>query len=510
VLPYLAALALPGFGGGRAGLPPSLVPVTLFTLKQALLSTLLALLLGLPGAWFGFFRRRLRALLGIPFALPPILVVLAFVLFLGNSGWLGRFQAFLGGPPLRVLYRPLAVVLAHGFYNAPIVIRLAGDGIAQARRHWSQAAASLGAAPAGAAFTVILPLAAPSVLASALLVFLYSFTSFAVVLVLGGGPAATTLAVEIYRAARISVNYRAAGILALVETLIALGAFLGWGLLDRALTRRRDPGTGEALPEAPFREGFAGSLIGGIYAAVLLILVILPILSVVLQSFMLRPGLPLRFSLQPWLGIAGRVIPALGRSLLLAGASASLACLIAVAAAGSLRLAGERSLPGTLVRVFSVSPLISSGVVLGLGWLLLYGRGSLSLASLAAFHAVLSLPFAFNSVLQGFRDIPANTANVALSAGASPLTRLLTVDLPLALQRLRSAWAFSAAISLGELNALLMLGPESFETLPLLIYRAASSYRYGSACAAGTLLILCCAAAFLLAETRSGGSPRGA
>jgi ABC-type Fe3+ transport system permease subunit len=44
----------------------------------------------------------------------------------------------------------------------------------------------------------------------------------------------------------------------------------------------------------------------------------------------------------------------------------------------------------------------------------------------------------------------------------------------------------------------MMLGLENFETLPLLIYRAAGAYRYGSACAAGVILILCCAGAFLL------------
>jgi thiamine transport system permease protein len=84
--------------------------------------------------------------------------------------------------------------------------------------------------------------------------------------------------------------------------------------------------------------------------------------------------------------------------------------------------------------------------------------------------------------------------------GASPPLRILTVELPLVLRHIRSAWGFSAAISLGELNAILMLGMEHWETLPLFMYRAAGSYRYGLACAAGTLLILCCLGAFMISE----------
>jgi hypothetical protein len=60
------------------------------------------------------------------------------------------------------------------------------------------------------------------------------------------------------------------------------------------------------------------------------------------------------------------------------------------------------------------------------------------------------------------------------------------------------------------LNAVMMLGLEDYETLPLLIYRAVDSYRYGTACAAGTTLILACAAAFVLSDAgirRRGKSP---
>ncbi|MDR0496784.1 MAG: ABC transporter permease subunit [Treponema sp.] len=212
----------------------AIMHITLFTVKQALFSVLVSLAIGLPGAWFigtsrSKFLSPLRTLSAIPFAMPSILVVLGFVLFWGNSGWVNRIiSAFSGASAIRILYRPEAIILAHGFLNFPLVIRLAGDGLVRARRAYAPAAASLGATPLVAVLSVILPLSFPAIMSAALLVFLYSFTSFAVVLVLGGGPAATTLSVEIYRHAKVFINYPNAGALALLETIIAVLFFLSY------------------------------------------------------------------------------------------------------------------------------------------------------------------------------------------------------------------------------------------------------------------------------------------
>jgi thiamine transport system permease protein len=526
ILPYSASLglglrSLAGAGRDYPALILSVLPALGFTVKQAALSSLLALALGLPGAWFiaasqpgGALPRLFRALSGIPFALPPILVVLGFVLFFGNSGWLNRIIMVLGGAsegPLRILYQPGAIILAHGFYNFPLILRLTGDGMERARRAYLPAAASLGASPFKAALTVLLPLSLPGLCSAALLVFLYCFTSFAVVLVLGGGPASSTLAVEIYRYARISLDYGAAGILALFETLIASAVFLVYIFLegridrigtaadrDRRMDRRRSPAFLIAL---------------GLYGLAAAFLVLGPILSIPLESFLQRASRARAAQLSLyWWRSAGDWARALGRSLVLAFSSAALSCLLAVLAAAALFRgnSGEGpgksgrfprgKVPGFLVKAIVISPLASSGIVLGLGWLILYGRErSRSFLSVSLVHAVIALPFAFNSLSQGLKNLPPNLMNAAAAFGAGPLRRLGLV-LPAAAPALRSAWAFAAAISLGELNAVMMLGMEDWETLPLLIYRAVGAYRYGAACAAGTLLILCCAGLFLLSD----------
>jgi len=517
VLPYAASFvpAIRGLAGGEISVlrNSALFNITLFTFKQAFLSVLVSLAIGLPGAWFiGNSRSRftpiLKTLTAIPFAMPSILVVLGFVLFFGNSGWVNRIYGtlpFSGEQPLRILYKPLAVILAHGFFNFPLVIRLAGDGIARARRAYAPAAASLGASPLKIILTVILPLTVPSILAASFLAFMYCFTSFAVVLVLGGGPNTTTLAVEIYRHARIFLNYGNAGFLALIETLIAVCVFLTYVFVGK---KSMSIQTNVIEYAEAGKKSTASRIIMIVYFIMMAFIVLGPLLSIPLESFLYTPSRSASqvLSVRWWSDLGGTCFPALGRSLILAFFSATTACVLAFFAAGAVKLLEtnnkETSLPANLIRFFAAAPVISSGIVLGLGWIIIYGRNfSRSPIALVILHGVSAMPFAFNFISEGFRSLPANTLNAAAVLGADPLRGLLTVALPLSLSRVRSAWGFAAALSLGELNAVMMLGMEGWETLPLYIYRAVSAYRYGTACAAGTLLILCCAACFLFSET---------
>jgi len=511
LLPYLAALGKAFNSGAPGGISvwqnPSLLRITLFTLKQAFLSVLLSLAIGLPGAWFiGSPRSNpvLRTITAIPFAMPSILVVLSFVLFFGNSGWLNRFLSVIPGiGPLRILYKPQAIILAHAFLNFPIVIRLAGDGFERARKVYAPAAAGLGASPFISAITVILPLSLPAIMSSALLVFLYSFTSFAIVLVLGGGPSATTLAVEIYRHAKIFFNYQNAGALALVETLIALSIFITIVYFGKKSSKVKIDTEERIIDE---KKNPLSKIIVIVYLAAAAIFILGPLLSIIVESFLEQTSRSAAqvLSIRWWRGLGNTCLPSLLRSLILAFFSASLACALSILAAASVKLiegSGRENTPWVnFIRFFAAAPIVSSGIVLGLGWLIIYG-GNLPPITLALLHGLIALPFAFYSISEGFRSLPANTLNAAAVSGASPLMSIISAALPLSLKRIRSAWGFSAALSMGELNAIMMLGSEKWETLPLYIFRAVGSYRYGTACAAGTLLLLCCSLFLLLSES---------
>ena len=521
ILPYGAAF-LSAFGDGKISLwkNPILFRVTFFTIKQAFFSVLLSLAIGLPGAWFAGgkskrFRVLFRTLTSIPFAMPSILVVLGFVLFYGNSGWLNRALAAFPGKagPLYILYKPQAIVLAHGFLNFPLVIRLVGDGVARARITYAPIAASLGASPLVTFFTVTLPLLFPALMSAMLLVFLYSFTSFAIVLVLGGGPASTTLPVEIYRHARIFLNYPNAGMLALIETSIALTVFIIYAYFARIASSAR-----VEIRERVFesKRALPITIAMASYLFLSMVFILGPLVSLIFESLLARATRSADefFSFRWWSTLGNTCLPAMFRSLVLAILSASTACFLALLAAAAVKITGvygggipekKKLFTERLINFFAISPLISSGIVLGFGWIIFYGRGlSRTPAALVVLHAVIALPFAYNSISEGFRSLPENILYASSVSGSNPLRCIFSVLIPLSRNRLLSAWSFAAALSLGELNAVMMLGIDNWETLPLYIYRAIGAYRYGLASSAGTLLMLCCTLCLLLSELGRG------
>lgn len=138
---------------GEAIRSPYLRGVLAFTLKQALLSTLASLAIGLPGAWimatYRFPGKKLvRAVSTVPFVLPSILVVLGFVIFYGNNGILNRVLMRvlrLSEPPLHILYSLGAIILAHAFYNFPLVMQLVSTAWIGLDPHPEQASLTLGA-----------------------------------------------------------------------------------------------------------------------------------------------------------------------------------------------------------------------------------------------------------------------------------------------------------------------------------------------------------------------------
>ena len=135
--------------------------------------------------------------------LPTVVVAAGFNAFLGPHGWvnLGLMDFFhFQGPPISFVGTLGAILLAHVFYNTTIVVRLVGNALSHLDPKQEQAARTLGADSWHVFWRVTLPLLRPSILAATLLVFIFDFTSFGVILLLGG-PRFSTLEVEIYKQA---------------------------------------------------------------------------------------------------------------------------------------------------------------------------------------------------------------------------------------------------------------------------------------------------------------------
>ncbi|MFC8391125.1 ABC transporter permease [Streptomyces sp. NPDC057238] len=474
-----------------------------FTTWQALVSTALTLLIALPGAYvFARFdfpgKQVLRAVVTVPFVLPTVVVGTAFMALVGRGGLLDELWG------LRLDTTVWAILLAHVFFNYAVVVRTVGGLWSQLDPRQEEAARMLGASRFAAWRTVTLPALAPAVAAAALMVFLFTFTSFGVVQILGG-PTFSTLEVEIYRQTSEIFDLSTAAVLTMIQ-FVAVGAILAlhaWTvrrretalrLVDASVTARRPRGAGQ------------WALLGGVVATVA-VLILLPLAVLVERSFG-AAGLGYYRELTEDDGGVFLVAPieAVGNSLQYAVAATAIAVVIGGLAAVAL----TRRDAGRLVRGFDallMLPLGVSAVTVGFGFLIALDeppldlRASWILVPLA--QALVGVPFVVRTMLPVLRAVDVRLREAAAVLGASPWRAWREVDLPLVRRALLIAAGFAFAVSLGEFGATVFIARPENPTLPVAVARLLGrpgDLNYGQAMALSTILMIVCAVALLVLE----------
>jgi thiamine transport system permease protein len=510
----------------------SLRGVFAFTLWQAALSTAATLAVGVPGAYL-LARYRfggqglLRALTAVPFVLPTLVVAAAFNALLGPRGWVNvalMAALNLSAPPITFVNTFGAILLAHVFYNTTIVLRLVGDFWSRLDPRLVAAARALGASPARAFREVTLPLLAPALGAAALLVFIFDFTSFGVVLVLGG-PRFATLETEIYRQTIYLFNLPVAAVLALIQLLCTLGLSLVYARLSARATAplnlRAARDTRQPLRTARMRLA-AGLLVGGLIALLVLPLAALAVRSVVRldaergQSGPVQRGFTLAYYQELSQNRRNNLfyVPptaAIGNSLAAAAATVVLALALGLPAAWAVAGRSEAGrgvhAAGLALDALLLLPLGTSAVTLGLGFIVALDTPPLDLRAspvlLPLAHTLVALPFVVRSLVPALRSIRPRLRQAAAVLGANPAQVWREVDLPLVGRAVIVAATFAFTLSLGEFGATAIIARPEHPTVPVVIYRLLGlpgALNYGQALALSTILMLVCTAGILAIE----------
>ncbi len=491
------------------------VRVLFFTFYQATLSTLLTLLLGLPAAYLFArydFRGKspLRALTAVPFMLPTVVVAAGFSALLGPRGLihtifpLSTFQ-FMGTLS--------AILIAHVFYNTTIIIRLVGNALSSLDPKLEAAARSLGADSSRVLWQVTFPLLRPPLLASTLLVFLFDFTSFGVVLLLGGSQFAT-LEVEIYLRVLRLPDLPLAALLSVIQLICTILVSVLYSRVATRSTIQTNPRSARANQRQPktMREK--------IFVAVLILLLtsffLLPLSALPFRSFFrleadrgdrgeVQYGFTTDYYRELFINRRGSVfyvppIRAAVNSLAYAGGTVFLSLLLGFPAAFAL------ARPTRLERILDpliMLPLGSSAVMLGLGFILSYGAWLTSPLLVPFAHTLVALPFVIRTLQPVIASIPQRLRQAAASLGASPLEVWKYIDLPILRRATLAAGTFAFTISLGEFGATLLIARPEYPTIPVAIERFLSQpggLNYGQAMAMATILMLLTVASILLIE----------
>ncbi|HSH78412.1 MAG TPA: iron ABC transporter permease, partial [Herpetosiphonaceae bacterium] len=413
----------------------------------------------------------------------------------------------LAEPPLRLQGTLTLILLAHVFYNLTVVLRIVGGLWSHLDPSLEEAAVVLGASRARVWREVTLPLLLPAIGAAALLVFLFTWTAFGTVLILGG-PRFATIEVEIYRQALEIFNLPVAAVLSLLQIAASLSLTTVYTRLQArsAVPLNLRPESAVERPPAHLGQRL---FVGGVVLA-MLVLLLAPLLALVVRSLTVAG----RWSFE-WYRLLGEnrgnsyfFVPPAGamrNSLLVAGATTILALAIGLPAA--YLLLRPRGRLQALVDPIFMLPLGTSAVTLGFGYLIALDEPPLNLRAsplmIPIAHTLIAFPFVVRALLPVLRGIDPRLREAAAVLGARPGRVLWEVDVPIVARALLIGAVFAFTISLGEFGAALLVGRPEFPTMPVVIYRflgRPGSANYGQALAMSTLLMILTAVSFVAIE----------
>ncbi|HET9589486.1 MAG TPA: iron ABC transporter permease [Anaerolineales bacterium] len=486
-----------------------------FTFYQAALSTLLTLLLGLPAAYlFARYEFRgkslLRALTAVPFMLPTVVVAAGFNALLGPRGLVQNLLPSFSFEFVGTLW---AILIAHVFYNTTIIIRVVGNALSSIDPKLEQAARSLGADPRRVWWHVTLPLLRPALLAASLLVFLFDFTSFGVILLLGG-PQFATLEVEIYLRVLRLPDLPLAALLSVIQLVCTLVFSVLYTRILARTTVQTAPRAAETNLRRP--KSIRDKLLVTSFVFLLSSFFLLPLSALPFRSLFrleadrgqrdaVQYGFTTEYDQELFVNRRGSVfyvppVQAALNSLGYAGGTVVLSLLLGFPAAVAL------ARPTRVDKVLDplvMLPLGSSAVMLGLGFILSYGAWLTSPLLVPFAHTLVALPFVIRTLQPAIASIPNRLHQAASVLGASPLRIWRTIDWPILRRSTLAAATFAFTISLGEFGATLLISRPDYPTIPVAIARFLSQpggLNYGQAMAMATILMLLTTASILLIE----------
>ena len=440
-----------------------------FTTWQAAVSTAVTTVLAIPcaalmarasgksGIW-------LKALVTVPFVLPTIVVGGAF------KELFERLDSSFGLPNFN--NSAVAIIVAHSFFNFAVVARTVGAYWAGLDHQLEEQARTLGSSNAGVFLRVTWPRLKPAVLAAGAITFLFSFTSFGVVLVLGGLRQAT-IETEIFRHAVVRGDLTSSASMSVIQIV----AVLCLVAVTSHLERRSNVSTQMVRSViAPLSR--ATKIVISVFTFVFLGS---PLLVMIERSLTVGD----RYSFQNYVALFDKIpqLPAtaaeaLTNSIIYASIATAMALVLGALCALSIVAKTDRT--GRFFDVLATLPLGVSAVTVGFGILISLNRSPVDWRTswwmVPVAHAVVAVPFVVRSIVPMLRQIDPSIREAAALLGSSPLQIRRLIDLPLVVRGITVASGFAFAISLGEFGATSFL-PRRADTLtaPQAVFRLLST-----------------------------------
>ncbi len=488
-----------------------------FTLWQASLSTALSIAFAIPLAralhrrphFWG--RRWLVQLTSLSLVVPTMVAILGMVAVHGRNGWVNDLLVFMGFARQDYLYGLSGILMTHVFFNLPLATRLMLNGLADIPSHQWKLASLHGFRDWDVFRLVEWSILRAQIPGIAGIVFLLCFTSFAIVLSLGGGPATSTLEVAIYQALRFEFDLPQAAALSLIQVLLCgVLAVVLFSIRGIPIWSASDASSGAAERLRPDGRGLFGQCLDTVVIALAAAYLLTPFLAVAISTL---DG-------QGWqIVVHERFREALIWSVCIALASGVLAttagfCIAWLSAelGHSSRGAHLRTAP----ELVGVLTLLIPPITLGVG-LFLLARSftdalSLGPVMVIAVNSLFTLAFTLRVLVGPVTQHRGRFRPLEQSLGLSGSAAWRLIYWPMLKRPFCLALALSTTLAAGDMGVIALFGTEKLSTLPLLIYRLIGGWRLEQATVTAVCLCLLCLLLFWLTAqlARMGrGEPQG-
>jgi len=493
--------------------------VVWFSLYQALLSTLLSLGCAIPVALAlahspSFHGRRfLVTLFSLSLVIPTIVAIYGIVAVYGRTGWLSRAREIIDLEPLS-FYGLSGILIAHVFFNMPLATRVMLTSLESIPQSNWRLARQLGMSSLSIWRFIEWPVLRGQLAGLALLVFTLCFTSFAIVMTLGGGPRATTIEVAIYQSLRFDFDIPMAVTLAclqlgiclfltLLSTLFKTDSDIGF---ENVAELTKNTASSSLLMNTALWDSRWQKLASLMLITAASLFVIAPLMALLISSVnsstlsVITDSTTLR-------AIANTCIAALFSAVFAIGLALGL-----LVSARHLRIRLQYSRSGQWLQLAGNMILIIPPVVLGTGLFLLLRPYadvfSIALLLVIVINSLMALPFVLRIMDAPMMRTAEQHDKLIRSLGVQGFSRWRHIDWPQLRKPIALATAFAATLSAGDLGAIALFGSERVTTLPLLLYQRMGSYRMEEAAVTAGLLLLLCLTLFIVLQRLIGGKNR--
>jgi iron(III) transport system permease protein len=491
----IVSSSLGGDGWSRLMTDPRYGQAIRNSLMLAITVTILCTLIGVPLAYFtARFSYPGKALIAIlplvTLVIPEVIVAQTWLMMLGNNGLITRFLRGYG-VLLPSFYGWFGLITAMTFIYYTYVYISTVAAISGFDAHLEEAAQSLGSSPGRSRLTVMVPVVLPAILSGALLVFTMVIGNFAISITLAHR--VPLLSVMTYQAAITEggMNPVMQSTLASVTILIVmLILFVNRWIVQRG---RYEIVQGRGAAPAGLRN-LKGAAIG-LLAGVVVLISMLPLIAVVVGAFTHSRGPVMQWGQWTFANIERVFVTApqpLLNSLTYAGTATVIGIIFSTIV--SYMIVKKPSLLTPWMDYISVVPLALSGTVLGIGLIISFHTGWISLTGTASIIVlalvIRRLPFGMRNASTTLHNIPNSIEEASISLGVPPFRTFLKVVLPMMIPAVAAAAVLTWTTSVAELSASILVYSGGRETLTIQVFRLLDSGLMAYASAYGLALVL--------------------